>query len=172
MCSSPRARSRHSLLWTLVGAFVLAQATACALKPLRTPIREPSRSCNAPQALRVGLFGFDDSSFDTVTASLVLCSVASPSLTLQEFKRVLRPGGRLRLMEHVRSDHWLAGPLMHVSNPIWVRINRMGCSWNRRTVESVREAGFTIRSIAQFKIFSKAVAFTGPGRIIKADLPA
>ncbi len=115
---------------------------------------------------------FGDATFEVVSASLVLCSVASPSKTLEEFKRVLRPGGRVRLMEHVRSEHWLAGPLMDLLNPIWLRVNKIGCNWDRKTVESVQDAGFTIRSIEPYKIYSKAVPAVFPLRIIKAERPA
>lgn len=114
---------------------------------------------------------FEDGAFDAVSASQVLCSVTSPAKTLEEFKRVLGPGGQIRLMEHVRSEHWLAGPLMDLLNPIWLRINKIGCNWNRKTVESVQDAGFTIRSIESYKIFSKASPAALPGRIIKAERP-
>jgi ubiquinone/menaquinone biosynthesis C-methylase UbiE len=114
---------------------------------------------------------FEDDSFDAVCASLVLCSVTSPAQTLEEFKRVLRPGGQVRLMEHVRSEHWLAGPLMVILNPIWLRINNVGCNWHRRTVETVREAGFAIQTITAHKIYSKAAATAFPIRIIKAVFP-
>ncbi|MFQ5913920.1 MAG: class I SAM-dependent methyltransferase [Nitrospinota bacterium] len=114
---------------------------------------------------------FEDASFDAVTTSEVLCSVTSPSKTLEEFKRVLRAGGQIRLMEHVRSEHWLAGPLLDLFNPVWLRVNKMGCNWNRRTVEDVQNAGFVIRSLEPYKIYSKAAPAVFPGRIIKADRP-
>ena len=47
--------------------------------------------------------GFPDRSFDTVTASLVFCSVTDPVRALREVHRVLRPGGRLLFHEHVRA---------------------------------------------------------------------
>ena len=112
---------------------------------------------------------FKNATFDAVSASTVLCSVTSPAKTLEEFKRVLRPGGRVRLLEHVRSEHWLAGPMMDLLNPIWLRINRIGCNWNRTTVEYVKAAGFVIRSIEPYKIFSEASVAAFPLRIIKAE---
>ena len=112
---------------------------------------------------------FDDSSFDAVTASTVLCSVESLSTTLAEFKRVLRSDGRLRLIEHLRSDHAVAGPLMDLLNPIWLRVNKMGCNWNRRTVDAVREAGFRIVELRPFKIYSTAAPAALPGCLIKAE---
>ena len=115
---------------------------------------------------------FEDTSFDAVSASQVLCSVTSPLKTLEEFKRVLRPDGQLRLLEHVRSKHWLAGPMMDLFNPIWLRINKIGCNWNRKTVEDVQNAGFKIRSIEPYKIYSKDSPAVFPIRIIKAERSA
>ncbi len=115
---------------------------------------------------------FEDASFDVVSASQVLCSVTSPSKTLEEFKRVLRPRGQIRLMEHVRSEHWLAGPFMNLFNPLWLRVNKMGCNWNRRTVEDVQNAGFVIKSVEPYKIYSPAAPAVFPCRVIKADRPA
>jgi ubiquinone/menaquinone biosynthesis C-methylase UbiE len=112
---------------------------------------------------------FRDAAFDAVSGSTVLCSVSSPSTTLEEFKRVLRPGGRIRLLEHVRSEHWLAGPLMNLLNPIWLRVNKMGCNWNRKTVDTVQASGFTISSVEPYKIYSKATPAVFPGRLIKAE---
>lgn len=115
---------------------------------------------------------FEDATFDAVSVSTVLCSVTSPAKSLEEIKRVLRPGGQARLLEHVRSEHWLAGAMMDLLNPIWLRINKIGCNWNRRTVEHVQAAGFNIRSIEPHKIYSKAMPTAFPLRMIKAERPA
>ncbi len=112
---------------------------------------------------------FEDATFDAVSASTVLCSVTSPAMTLEEFKRVLRRGGQVRLLEHVRSEHWLAGHMMDLLNPIWLRINRIGCNWKRKTVEHVQAAGFNIRSIESYKIYSQASPAAFPIRIIKGS---
>ena len=115
---------------------------------------------------------FEDATFDAVSASLVLCSVASPVETLEEFKRVLRPGGQVRLLEHVRSEHLLAGPVMDLLNPMWLRINKLGCNWNRKTVEDVKKVGYVIRSVEPFKIYSSGAPATFPLRVIKAERSA
>lgn len=112
---------------------------------------------------------FGDASIDAVVASTVLCSVQSVPQTLAEFKRVLKPSGDLRLLEHVRSEHWPEGLLMDLSNPLWLRLNKVGCNWNRRTVEAVREAGFRIVSTKNYKLFSPASPATCPGRLIRAE---
>ena len=111
---------------------------------------------------------FEDASIDAVVGSVVLCSVQSVQQTLSEFKRVLKPNGSLRLLEHVRSYHWLAGPLMDLLNPMWLRINKVGCNWNRRNFEAVKDAGFTIASTATFKLYSPAAPTAWPYRLIKA----
>ncbi len=110
---------------------------------------------------------FDDESFDAVTATTVLCSVASLEQTLSEFMRVLRAGGQLRLLEHVRSEHWLAGPLMNLSNPIWLRLNKVGCNMNRKPVEAVQDAGVAIVELKSAKVYTTAAPVAFPLRLIK-----
>jgi ubiquinone/menaquinone biosynthesis C-methylase UbiE len=155
-----------------------SKARVTAVEPdddLRAAAEEAAKSAEAQIRVLPGAgedLPFKDASFDAVSASQVLCSVDSPSRTLGEFKRVLRPGGQVRLLQHVRSDHWLAGPLMNLSNPLWLRVNNVGCNWNRKTVEDVRTAGFTIRSVKPYKFFSKASPASSPGRLIRAERPA
>jgi SAM-dependent methyltransferase len=111
---------------------------------------------------------FANASFDYISVSAVLCSVESPQKTLEEFKRVLRPGGEIRLFEHIRSEHWLAGPLMDLMNPVWLRLNKMGCNWNRRTVNEVKAAGLQIVELNKYNIYSRAMPAAYPLRVIKA----
>jgi ubiquinone/menaquinone biosynthesis C-methylase UbiE len=83
---------------------------------------------------------FPDDSFDTVVSMCVFCSVPHPDRGLREIRRVCRPGGRLLMLEHVRSEGPIAGPLMDLINPL--PFNLYGASINRRTVETLRGAGF------------------------------
>ncbi|OGO51146.1 MAG: hypothetical protein A2148_07085 [Chloroflexi bacterium RBG_16_68_14] len=84
-----------------------------------------------------------DASFDVVVATFVFCSVPDPVLGLQEVRRVLRPDGRILLLEHVRSRLPVLGRLMDWLNPISVRLQ--GYNINRDTVGNVAEAGLAVR---------------------------
>jgi ubiquinone/menaquinone biosynthesis C-methylase UbiE len=85
---------------------------------------------------------FPDASFDTAIATFVFCSVPDPVLGLRELKRVVRPGGQIILLEHMRSPNEVIGMIMDVLNPLVVRV--MGANINRRTVENVQAAGWSI----------------------------
>lgn len=93
---------------------------------------------------------FPDDSFDTVVATLVLCSVADPLKSLEEMRRVLRPGGRLLLLEHVAMPQPAMKGLQDAMTPLWKRT--MGnCHLNRDTAKAV-EAVFghvQVRSYAK-----------------------
>jgi ubiquinone/menaquinone biosynthesis C-methylase UbiE len=101
--------------------------------------------------------------FDTVVATFVFCSVPDPVQGLREIGRVVRPGGQVLLLEHVRIDHPVVGAMMDILAPLVVRLN--GANINRRTVENVRIAGLHIEwvenldSMGMFKlIFARSKA--------------
>ena len=84
---------------------------------------------------------YPDASFDAVVFTLVLCSVASPDRALAEARRVLRPSGRLIILEHVRGTGTLARWQDRLT-PLWCLLNA-GCHPNRDTAAAVGRAGFT-----------------------------
>lgn len=88
---------------------------------------------------------FPDGKFDSVVATLVFCSVPDPVLGLRELKRVVKPGGAVLLLEHMRSPNPFLGTVMDVLNPLIVRM--MGANINRQTVENVRKAGLEIEQV-------------------------
>lgn len=84
---------------------------------------------------------FPDNSFDFVVTSCVFCSVPDPIKGFQEIHRVLKPGGKAILIEHVRSEKPVLGLLMDLLNPVTVFLH--GANINRRTEENIKSAGFT-----------------------------
>ena len=101
--------------------------------------------------LRVGdvqALDFPDNSFDTVIATFVFCSVPDPVQGLRELGRVVKPGGQILLLEHVRVDRPLMGRAMDLLSPLVVRI--WGANINRRTVENVKRAGLKLERIKHF----------------------
>jgi ubiquinone/menaquinone biosynthesis C-methylase UbiE len=89
---------------------------------------------------------FNDDSFDTVVSTLVLCTVDDQPRALREVHRVLRPGGRLLFIEHVRSEDAKLARLQDRMLPINVRIGH-GCHCNRPTLEGIRRAGFEVSRV-------------------------
>ena len=89
---------------------------------------------------------FPDDSFDTAVVTLVLCTVPEPAASLAEVKRVLKPGGQLLYLEHVRSRHPdLAKWQDRLERP-W-RFLGDGCHCNRDTVAAISAAGFELTDL-------------------------
>ncbi len=83
---------------------------------------------------------FADSSFDTVIASFVFCSVPQPLKGLKELHRVCKPGGQVLLLEHVISTKPLLAKVMNFFNPIILIL--VGANINRNTLRNIKAAGF------------------------------
>jgi SAM-dependent methyltransferase len=89
-------------------------------------------------AARAEELPFRDEAFDTVVSTLVLCSVGDLDRALREVRRVLRPGGRLLFLEHVRGpDGSRLARWQDRLAPVW-RAVADGCNCNRDTVRAVR----------------------------------
>ena len=86
---------------------------------------------------------FPDATFDGVVGSFLLCNVTDPLAVLQEVRRVLRPGGRLLLLEHVRGAHPWVARLTDLLDLPWHAWSG-SCHLNRETEATVTSAGFTI----------------------------
>lgn len=99
---------------------------------------------------------FEDDRFDTVTAACVFCSVADALRGLREVRRVVKPTGRVLLLEHVRPRNPVIGKLFDVLSPLTRRL--MGPEINRRTEETVRAAGFEIEEVRREGIWREIVA--------------
>jgi SAM-dependent methyltransferase len=110
------------------------------LEDARVPVEVASAGAEA--------LPFPDGSFDTVVSTLVLCTVPDQEAALDEVRRVLRPGGRLLFIEHVRATG-SAARWQDRLEPLWRRLLG-GCHPNRDTVAAIEDAGFEIETFESF----------------------
>lgn len=104
---------------------------------------------------------------DHVVIALVLCSVRNVGPVLKEVRRVLKPGGTLNLIEHVRSEKPVSGFLMDVFDPLWLALNGQGCHMNRNAEAVLRASGFEVDVEEDFQIFADGMpAF--PMQVLRA----
>lgn len=107
--------------------------------------RVPTAALDVPVSLArmdAGALAFRDGTFDTVTTSLMLCTVPDPARALREMARVCRADGRIVLLEHVRARNPLIALSQRVLTPLQVRM--LGCHLDRPTDRLVREQGFRV----------------------------
>jgi ubiquinone/menaquinone biosynthesis C-methylase UbiE len=102
---------------------------------------------------------FEDDSFDVAVSTLVLCSVDDQPRALRELRRVLRPGGRLLFIEHIRSEEPRLARMQDRMN----RINNVvvHCDCNRPTLDSIRTAGLSVEKL-EHRTLEKAPPFVRP----------
>jgi ubiquinone/menaquinone biosynthesis C-methylase UbiE len=93
---------------------------------------------------------FPDGAFDTAVATFVFCSVRDPVLGLREIARVVNPGGRVVLLEHVRVNRPVIGRLMDLFDPLVARMS--GEHFTRPTVENVQKAGLEIERVEELAL--------------------
>lgn len=103
--------------------------------------------------LRVGdaeSLDFEDASFDTVTCTLALCTIPDDAAAVREMWRVLRPGGRLLLLEHVRSPVRAVRVGQRVLEPLMLRFEQDHLT--REPLEHVQAAGFVVERLERSKL--------------------
>jgi ubiquinone/menaquinone biosynthesis C-methylase UbiE len=125
---------------------------------LERRVRENGRPVEVLRAPAENL-PFADDEFDVAVSTLVLCSVDDQAKALSEVRRVLKPGGRLLFMEHVRSDE----PGLARWQDRLNGFNRflVCCNCNRPTLDAIRDAGFSVTALTRDQI-PKAPPFVRP----------
>lgn len=88
--------------------------------------------------------GFEDNCFDTVVTSCTLCSVSDPVKTFTEIRRVLKPGGKLLMFEHVRSLNPIFGLVLDLMT---LYTKRLGTYMNRDTIGASKREGFRLLAV-------------------------
>lgn len=88
---------------------------------------------------------FPDQQFDAVIGTLVFCTIPDPVQAFREVKRVIKPDGYIRMLDHVRIPHPLWGKLQDWLTPVWKPMAG-GCHLNRETDKIARAAGLAVKS--------------------------
>jgi ubiquinone/menaquinone biosynthesis C-methylase UbiE len=97
-------------------------------------------------------FPVSDATADAVVMGGVLCCVTDPAAALAEVRRVLKPGGKMRFLEHVRAEAGsVRARFQDAVNPAWKRISG-GCNANRDSVSAIRAADFDISYLFDFDL--------------------
>lgn len=94
------------------------------------------------RAMDAGALEFADNSFDVVISALSTCTFPDPVTALREMGRVVKPDGRILLLEHGRSSWGLIGH--HQDRTAHRHFEVAGCRWNQEPLDLVRAAGLTV----------------------------
>lgn len=115
--------------------------------------RERAARVRPDADLRVGnaeRLDFPDESFDTVACTLSLCTIPDDAAAVREAKRVLRPGGRFVLLEHVRSPRRTIRAGQRLLEPLFLRLEHDHLL--REPLEHVHAAGFEVEQVERSKL--------------------
>lgn len=85
---------------------------------------------------------FPDHTFDVVVSTCAFCSVPNPVQGLREIRRVVKPKGKVVMLEHMRSENKLIGLGLDCINPLTVKM--IGTNFNRRTIQNIKKADLKV----------------------------
>jgi ubiquinone/menaquinone biosynthesis C-methylase UbiE len=151
-----------------VESLTMTEPQPAMLRRLQQAVREHVPAAKVLRAPAEDL-PFDDHTFDVAVSTLVLCGVEDQPRALRELRRVLRPGGRLLFIEHVRSDDPGRARLQDRMN--WLNRLMVCCDCNRPTLSTIQEAGFTVTEV-EHTVLPKAPKFVSPTIMGTATAPA
>jgi ubiquinone/menaquinone biosynthesis C-methylase UbiE len=127
-----------------VESLTITEPEPSMLRRLERRVREQSPAAKVLRAPAEDL-PFEDNTFDVAVSTLVLCGVDDQAQALGELRRVLRPGGRLIFIEHVRSDEPGLARWQDRLNGL-IRLVAC-CDCNRRTLDSIKAEGFEVADV-------------------------
>jgi ubiquinone/menaquinone biosynthesis C-methylase UbiE len=125
-----------------------ACSPAC-VEPSREMLLRASAKSDRPEGAllvqaRAEELPFGAGAFDAAFATLVFCSVASPARAFAELRRVVRGGGRVALLEHVRPP----SPVGYAFDALsMLTVPLFEDHFNRRTAEEARRAGLRVERV-------------------------
>jgi ubiquinone/menaquinone biosynthesis C-methylase UbiE len=128
-----------------VETLTLTEPEAPMIRRLQRKLREARPGAQVLRAPAEDL-PFEDSSFDVAVSTLVLCTVEDQPRAARELRRVLKPGGKLLLIEHVRSDDPRLARWQDRLNGLQLRLGH-GCNCNRSTLDTIGAAGFSVTQL-------------------------
>jgi ubiquinone/menaquinone biosynthesis C-methylase UbiE len=161
-----------------VTSLTLTEPDASMLKRLERHAQQTAPSALVLRAAAEDL-PFDDDTFDVVVSTLVLCGVDDQPRAVREIRRVLRPGGRLLFLEHVRGVDAKVAKKQDRMN--WLNRAVVCCDCNRPTLDTLEQGGFRVTalehtelpkapSFARPSILGVALRTTAPGQPASSDL--
>src|SRR4029077_15213125 len=151
-----------------VESLTMTEPQPAMLRRLQHAVREHAPAAKVLRAPAEDL-PFDDHTFDVAVSTLVLCGVEDQPRALRELRRVLRPGGRLLFIEHVRSGDPATARKQDRMN--WLNRLVVCCDCNRPTLDSIRSADFTVDQV-EHTALPKARKFVRPTIMGTATAPA
>ena len=149
------------------GSLTITEPDTAMMRRLQQRAREQAPLAKILRAPAEDL-PFEDGTFDVVVSTMVLCGVSDQPRALRQLRRVLRPGGQLLFIEHVRSgDPRLA---RHQDRMNWMCQAVMRCDCNLPTLTSIQETGFAVTGVEHLTL-AKAPSFVSPLIVGSATAP-
>jgi SAM-dependent methyltransferase len=133
-----------------ITGLVLVEPDPHMVKRLRPRAREAGVDAEVIEAPAERL-PFEDASFDTAIYTLVLCTVPDQAAALAETARILKPGGKLLFVEHVRARDARAARWQDRLHGPW-KFFADGCHCNRDTLAGIEAAGFTVEGSSEVEL--------------------
>ena len=124
-------------------------------EPLLDIARQQASQCAHPDRFHFHQCGaealpFPDKHFDTVIACLVMCTIPDAESAAREIHRVLKPDGKLLVLEHVRHARSVPASLQSLIQPVWKPL-ACGCHLNRDTGRTLAHAGLDVSGLSYWQ---------------------